>query len=101
MATMTDFDSWIHSADLENYNDVYYLFKSVEDTDEWGAFTTTKKTTEKDNMYFVKCDYIDDVLMLASDKAKDYLLKSLEKKYCGEMDMEAWYYFKYEMEKND
>lgn len=101
MQTITDFKVWIEGSDLENYSDVYCLYKSVEGIDEWGAFSTTQRETSKGNMYFVKCDYLDEVLMLASDKARDYFMEYLEKKYAGEMDMEGWYYYNYEMEKND
>jgi hypothetical protein len=101
MATITDFNTWISAADLENYNDVYCLYKSVEELNEWGAFKTTERKTSKGKMFFVKCDYLDDVLMLASEKARNFLMTTLEKNYCGEMDMEGWYYFKYSMEKND
>ncbi|MBK8808435.1 MAG: hypothetical protein IPO21_18115 [Bacteroidales bacterium] len=101
MATITDFKEWIKGSDLENYNDVYCLYKSVEELNEWGAFSTSKRQTSKGNMYFVKCVYLDEVLMLASDKVRDYFMEYLEKQYAGEMGMEDWYYFKYAMEKND
>ncbi len=52
-------------------------------------------------MYFVKCTYIDDVLMLASDDARDYFLDYLEKEYAGEMGIEGWYYYNHAMEKDD
>lgn len=101
MATMTDFKDWIDSSDLEDYNEVYCLYKSVEELNDWGAFTTTKRVTSKGNMYFVKCDYLDEILMLASDKARDYFMEYLTKKYAGEMNIEGWYYYNHEMEKID
>jgi len=102
MATMTDFKDWLSGANLEDYNDVYCLYRAVNDLDEWGAFKCTKKETSKGNMYFLKCYYADDILMLASDKARTYFLNHIEKTYAGEeMDIEAWYYFKYSMEKDD
>lgn len=101
MATITDFKDFISGADLEDYNEVYCLFRAVKDIDDFGAFECKVRTTTKGNMYFVKCDHIDDVLMLASDKARDAFLLHLEKSYAGDMDMEGWYYYKYQMEKDD
>ncbi len=98
---MTDFKDWIEAVELEDFNDVYCLYKSVEQLEEWGAFSTTQRMTSKGNIYFVKCSYIDDILMLASNKAKDYFIKNLEEVYAGDMTMEGWYYYKQQMEKDD
>jgi hypothetical protein len=101
MATMTDFKEWISAADLEDHNDVYCLYNAVEKLEEWGGFKCTKKETSKGNLYFVKCSYLDDILMLLSDKARDFFMDHLERTYAGEMNIEGWYYFKQAMEKND
>ena len=99
---MTDFENWLSGADLKDHNDVYCLYSAVKDFDECGAFKCSQKETSKGNMYFVKCDYVDGELMLASDKARDYFLKHLEKTYVGdELDIESWYNFKYSMENDD
>ena len=102
MATMTDFNEWLLGADIEDHNDVYCVFKAAKELEEWGAFNCTKRITSKGNMYFLKCSYIDDILMLASDKAREAFLYHLEKKYAGnENDIESWYYYKEAILKND
>ena len=101
MATIRDFKAWIDGVDLEDYNEVYCLYRAVKDLNEWGGFRCTQRETSRGNMYFVKCDYTDDILMLASDKARDYFLDDLEKTHAGELDMEHWYGYKYSLEKED
>jgi hypothetical protein len=101
MAIVNDFELWLEGADLEDYHEVYYLYKSVEELQEWGAFRCTEKITSKGKMYFVYCKNISDPLHLASDKARDYFLKYIEKQYTGEMDIEEWYCFKENCEKKD
>ena len=102
MKTITDFKNWLSVVDHEDYNDVYCLYQAVNNFDEWGAFKCSQKEASKGNMYFVKCDYVEEVLMLTSDKARDYFLQYIKKTYAGdEMDIETWYYFKYSKEKGD
>lgn len=100
MGIITDFQAFIDCADLEDYEDVYCLYRSVKEITEYAGFSTTQKSTSKGNSYFVK--YIhDDLLMLASEKARNYFMTFLEQKYTGDMDMEGWYAYKRAMAKND
>ncbi|RYG22747.1 MAG: hypothetical protein EOO01_44900 [Chitinophagaceae bacterium] len=101
MATITDFKEWISGVDLEDHNEVYCLFNAVKKFEEWGGFDCKERETSRGRMYFVKCSYSDDVLMLASEKARTYFLDYLEKTYAGEMGMEGWYYFKEAMAKDE
>ncbi|HBS86442.1 MAG: hypothetical protein A2W91_19700 [Bacteroidetes bacterium GWF2_38_335] len=102
MATTSNFKEWVDFVELENYEEIYCIYRSVSDIDEWGAFKCTEKKTSKGSMYFLKCDYCDDTLMLASEKAREYFLKYIESTYVkSDMDIEGWYYFNREMEKND
>lgn len=51
-------------------------------------------------MYFLKCSNTDEVIMLASEKARNSFLKQLEVTYAGEgMDIESWHGLKEGMEK--
>lgn len=43
---------------------------------------------------------MEEPLML-TEKSRSYFLDVLEKRYCGEMDIEGWYAFHRAMEKND
>ena len=101
MATITDFDTWIAGSLLIDYNEVYCLYRSVHDIDEFDSFKTSKKVQAGKTKYFVTCDYLSDTLMLASDKAREYFLDKLEKQFAGEMGMEGWYAYNRAMEKDD
>jgi len=107
MATLTVFDDWLSGVDSADYNDIYCLYNAVNTVDthnpkeEWGAFNCTVKVTPARNMYFVKCSYFDDYLLLASDKARSAFLKHLEGKYASGMDMEVWYTIQSEKDKDD
>ena len=39
---ITDFDSWLDSVDLSDFNDVYALYHSVSGIEDWGAFKTER-----------------------------------------------------------
>ena len=53
------------------------------------------------NKSIVECDYVDEPLILASEKAKDYFLKYLEKTYADGMGVEGWYAYMRAMSKED
>jgi len=96
MATITDFDAWLDSVDPDDYKEVYCLYKSVEECEEWGMYSTS----ENNGKLFVKGP-VGDTLMLASEKAKKTFLNILEDRYCDDgMDIESWYGFMRAM-KND
>ena len=102
MATTTDFKLWTDFVDLENYEEIYCIYKSISEVDEWGAFKCTMKKNSTGNMYFLKCDYCDDTLALVSEKAKDSYLKFIEDNYIkSDMDIESWYGYQHAMAKND
>lgn len=96
---ITDFNAWFLFHGMEDYNDVYCLYRSVYDVDQYGIFSTVKGRTE--GTYFVKSTICDDTLMLASEKARDAFLSTIRIKFCDDMDIEAYYAIHREMEKND
>ena len=100
MAAITDFQAWLECADLESYEEVYSLYRSVADCSDYGLFNT-QIANGKDNGWIVTASYLDDTLHLCSEKAKDTFLSMIEKRYCGDMTMEGWYAYKREMEKED
>lgn len=108
MATTMNFEEWIDGVDPDDYNEVYCIYRSVadlnedNDVEEWGGFKASRKETSRGPMYFIKSTFSDEVLMLASDKARDAFIDYLTKRFAGEeLDIEGWYYFKYEMDKED
>lgn len=96
----TDFDAWLDEADLENYEEVYCLYRSVADCDEMGSFKT-QVAKGTDNGWIVSARHCADTLHLCSETAKNAFLTKLEKKYCGELDMESWYAIEYANAKDD
>ena len=102
MATTTDFKQWVNFVDLENIEEIYCIYRAVYDIQEWGAFKCSVNKTSNGDRYFLKCDYCDDTLMIASEKARQYFLDYIKKEYMqSEADIESWYSYKHSMEKDD
>lgn len=98
METLTEFQDWLDEIDLSDYEDVYSLYRSVNENEEFGMFKTD---IAKNGQIIVSCSIIDDKLRLCSEKAKKAFLHLLETKYCEGMDIESWYGFNHAMEKDD
>ena len=96
---MNDFESWINSHDLSDYNDVYCLYRSIADVEEWGEFKTVHGRGK--GIYIVSSGESVEKLIIASEKARKKFLDMIEEKFCGELDIEGWYAFKYANEKDD
>ena len=100
MAATTDFRAWLDCQDFDDFEEIYSLYHSVLEVNEWGIFKTVHG--RKEGSYIVHSTICDDDLLLASQKAHDYFLSEIEKIYCGpEMDIESWYAVKHAMEKDD
>ena len=98
MATITEFEAWLTVVLFDNdYNDVCCLYRSVEEEDTYGLFSTSRK----DDKLFVKCDICDDTLMLASPKAKEFFLSLLDNRYLKGMNVDAYESYHRELEKED
>lgn len=98
MGTITDFDEWLEFIDLSDFNDVYSLYRTVEDLSNWGSFSIEEGS---ENKYFLKSSECDKTLMLASEKARTAFLKKIESDHCGDLDIESYYSFRHAMEKDD
>lgn len=100
MDTITDFSAWLDQADLDDHEEVYALYKAVEDVDDVGLY---KCTASKDGTkWFVEASHTEDKLMLASVEARAAFLKKIENEYTnGELDIESWYYYQSQMNKDD
>lgn len=99
MATITDFQEWIDQTDLDDYNDVYSLYMTVYNLENWGGYQIQEGHV--DGQYFLKGIDAEDTLMLASEKARNAFLKKIETDCCNGEDIEAWYGFHHAMEKDD
>jgi hypothetical protein len=96
--TITDFSAWLDEADPDTTDEIYDLYKSVQDESE-GSFYTLKRGG--DGKLFVKGNHTDDTLMIVPH-AKELFLKTLwERCINSEFDIEGWYAFQKGMEKDD
>ena len=100
MATLTDFSAWLSCLDLSNYEEIYSLYRSVAECDEYGMYNT-QVANGVNNGWIVKATFLDDTLHIASDKAKRVFLSQIEANYFNGMDLEGWYAYMKAMEKDD
>lgn len=100
METTTDFSAWLSCLDLTNYEEIYSLYRSVADCDEYGMYST-QVANGVNNGWIVKATFLDDALHIASDKAKHMFLSIIAAKYFNGMDLEGWYAYMHAMEKDD
>ena len=98
--TTKDFSEWLICMDLSGYEDIYSLYRSVEECETYGSFET-QIAKGSNNGWIVKATYIDESLHLASEKAKNTFLSMIEKRYFDGFDAEGWYAYKKAMEKDD
>lgn len=96
--TTTNFDDWLDTTDLSDFNDVYSLYQSVAGVEEFGAYTTISIQEDK---FLVEAIDSNEKLLLASDKARNAFLKHIEQNYCEGMDIEGYYGYHHAMEKDD
>ncbi|MFJ1429344.1 hypothetical protein ACILE2_00885 [Capnocytophaga canimorsus] len=96
----TNFESWLDNF-VDDHHDVYCIYRSVYDIDEYGPCKTQEKTTKKGNkQYFVSYSN-GEILLLATEKAYKCFLKHLSNKYSKGDNIEDWYDFKCAVEKDD
>ena len=98
--TTKDFSAWLICMDLSDYEDIYSLYRSVEECETYGSFDT-QIAKGFNNGWIVKATYIDESLYLASEKAKNTFLSMIEKRQFNGMDVEGWYAYMRAMEKDD
>ncbi len=100
MSAITDFKEWFEGGDY-NFEEVYNLYQSVSRVEEWGLFATTSRETKTETQFFVKNNYSDEQLLLASEKARVAFLRYIEDSKCEGLDIESWYGFQYANNKID
>ena len=101
MQATTDFTEWLSGIELDDHNDIYSLYHSVEKCEEWGGFKTVPATSAGDR-WIVTYSCSDQPLLLASEKAKQAFLKHIEMTYCGDFkNIEGYYAYCHAMAKDD
>ncbi|WP_425391189.1 hypothetical protein [Ekhidna sp.] len=88
---------WIEWVDLDGYEEIYCLYKSVKEKDEYGLF----KVIEKDDKYILIAEHMDETLEFNSEEEMQQFTDLIEEEYMDDMDAESWYGFNRAMDKND
>ncbi|MFA6275807.1 MAG: hypothetical protein WC622_03610 [Pedobacter sp.] len=88
---------WLESLDLEYYDDVYSLYLTVENKDDYGGFTYE----QKNERILIKADDMDTPLILNSEEQRRKFAELIEEEYMDGMSPEGWYAFNKAMEKDD
>ncbi|KAB2913181.1 MAG: hypothetical protein F9K23_17640 [Bacteroidetes bacterium] len=96
---MTDFKKWITAVidDDDDYNDVCELFQSINNQ----TSNTRFEYEQKGNIISIKAKWVDDPLILVTEKQTNYLLDYLRENYMEGMDVESYWSYKYNLEKED
>ncbi len=96
MSTITDFDLWI-ADNVDDIEDAYCLQQAILNNENWGSYEVKGSP---DKMFVTGVG--DDTLMLASTKAREAFLSTIEARYADEgLDFESAYNFYRAMSKND
>jgi uncharacterized protein YutE (UPF0331/DUF86 family) len=93
----SDISNWISCLDLDGYEEIYALYKSVSYIEEYGLFTTY----EKNGKIYVKSDVQDQILEIESKEQQKAMLEIIEDDYMDGMDSEGFYGFHRAMEKDN
>ena len=94
---ISEIADWISWLDLEGYEEIYALYQSVYNIEEYGLFTTY----EKNGKIYVKSDVVEEVLELKDKDQQKAMLDIIEEDYMDGMDSEGFYGFHRAMEKDD
>jgi hypothetical protein len=87
MATITSFDEWLGSAQIEDHEDVWSLYRAIMECAKIEPFNCE----ESNGKWFITAPYSQHTLMLASEEARRVFLRQISVRYCGGDDIENWY----------
>ncbi|MHA7831913.1 MAG: hypothetical protein ACX93O_12510 [Flagellimonas sp.] len=98
MPTTTDFQEFIDNLEETDIEEVYNLYSSIESCTQMGSYACSLNN----DRYFVKTDFNDITLMLASEEAKTAFLKVLDYNFGGDFGWVGGHYeFVRSMNKDD
>lgn len=90
MTTITDMEDWLFEVAPKNPDEVYSLYKAVQDEAKKGIFDC--KAFAGKHEWLIKCGRAQNTLLLASNKAKGLFLSLIHCFYADpEIDMDDWY----------
>jgi len=103
MGKATDYKKWISNVNLEDHQDVYDLYNSVNNYESAGKFHTSKEITNTGSEYLVKAEGNLDSLFLQSEEEKFSFLQHIADQYTdsGDGNIETWYNLKKELNNID
>jgi Holliday junction resolvase len=93
----TEIYDWISNLDLDGYEEIYCLYRSVAEIDDYGLFETRRVGKS----IFVKSDIVEEELELEDENQQKKMLEIIEEEYMDGMDPEGFYGFHSAMEKDD
>lgn len=88
---------WLSAVDLENYEEIYSLYRAVVDKGNYGLFGIT----ERENKIILKADHLEETLEFSDEDELSSFSDLIEEEYMEDMDPEGWYGFHRAMEKDD
>jgi len=88
---------WLNNADLENYEEIYSLYRTVKDKQNYGLFEIIKRSDK----IILKANNLDETIEFNNDDELRKFGDLIVEEYMDDMDAEGWYAFKKEMEKDD
>lgn len=103
MGNTTEFKEWLSNVNLDDHQDVYDLYNSINNYETAGKFHTSKEVTNDGSEYFVKAEGNQDPLHLKSEEEKFSFLQFIAEEYTdsGDGNVETWYNLKKEVNKID
>ena len=87
---------WIDNVDLDNYQEVYSLYLSVETEGDFGLF---KSIFDQSNITIT--NYANEQLKINKEDEKNALIEYLSDEYMNGLDAETYYSLNYALEKDD
>jgi Holliday junction resolvase len=88
---------WLEAVDLENYKEIYCLYLTAFNSENYGLFSITNVNDK----IILKAGHMDETLEFENDeKLRDFAL-FIEEEYMEDMGAEGWYAFHRAMEKDD
>jgi hypothetical protein len=87
--TTTDIDQWLASLELDNCNEIEYLYDSVISEMDLGPFQVNVNENQPRRIFITYKSPSSDTLML-TDSSKSLFVDKLKEKYCGGMPVDLF-----------
>ena len=88
---------WLNAVDLENYEEIYSLYLSALNNEDYGLFSITNELDK----IIIKAHHMDETLEFENLEKLREFADFVEEEYMDEMGADGWYAFHRAMEKDD